>query len=190
MSEIPAHLGGFIAGGDEATQFPELWEWLYRERSIRTVLDVGAGDGQAIDFFTKLGVDAAGIDGVDTGHPKIVVHDFTDGPRISRSGLLPPGDFDLVWCCEFVEHVEERYLPNFLPSLAQGRIVLMTHAFPGQPGHHHVNCRPPDYWTGVLASIGYELDGDLTDESRYRARINPSPWNHYSRSGLAFRRNR
>ena len=34
----------------------------------------------------------------------------------------------------------------------------MTHALPGQPGHHHVNCQPIEYWVAVMQAFGFETD--------------------------------
>ena len=174
-----------MPGGDEATQFPDLWDWLVDVYGARSVLDVGCGDGQAVDHFVGKGCFTIGIDGVPQKHERIICHDYTTGPYTAATFR---DFFDLVWCCEFVEHVEERYVENFLPSLRLGDLLLMTHAFPGQGGYHHVNCRTPDYWVGALAAVGYRLDPDLTAVTRALAARNPSLWNHYVRSGLAFRR--
>jgi SAM-dependent methyltransferase len=174
------HLGGYVKGGDEATSYPDLWRWLVEALEISSVLDVGCGEGQALQFFRNLGCTVQGIDGIPQPDPDIVQHDFTVGPRhLDRH-------FDLVWSCEFVEHVEERYMPNFLAAFKAGALVLMTHADPGQNGYHHVNCRPADYWIGAMAAAGLQLDVDLTAQTRALARFNTSPWNHYARSGLAF----
>lgn len=181
---MPAHLGGDVAGGDEATWYPELWDWFVKSLGLRSVLDVGCGDGTAIDYFRReLDVHALGIDGVERSSPHIARWDFTNGPY---PGPIEP--FDLVWSCEFVEHVSERYLPNVLASFVRGKVVAMTHAFPGQLGHHHVNCQQPDYWVGAMAASGYELATGLTDRARELANANRSPWNHFVRSGLIFRK--
>lgn len=177
------HLGGYVVGGDEATTFPHLWTWLVRDLGVSSVLDVGCGDGVALSYFRALGAHALGIDGVPQDDPHIACHDFTVGPYAGEID-----DFDLVWSCEFVEHVEERYAPNFLEAFRRGRLVLMTHADVGQGGYHHVNCRPAAYWIGAMAAIGYALDEETTGNARRVAGLNPSPWNHFARSGLAFRR--
>lgn len=177
------HLGGYKEGGDPATFYPDLWRWLVQELGVRSVIDVGCGEGHALDFFQSLGLRAVGIEGVPQARPHIAQHDFSLGPLPS-----PLGPFGLCWSCEFVEHVEERFVPNFLPCFAAAELVLMTHADPGQPGYHHVNCQPEAYWRGALAAIGYELDAALTSEARQWAALNDSPWNHFRRSGLAFRR--
>ena len=107
-----------------------------------------------------------------------VLHDFTRGP------FAPETDFDLVWCCEFVEHVEERYLPHFLATFARGtRFVMMTHARPGQPGHHHVNCREAGYWVEHLASVGFRFDAARTEHTRSLAGRG-----HFASNGLFFHR--
>jgi SAM-dependent methyltransferase len=175
------HLGGYIQGGDEATWYPELWTWLVEEKGVKTVLDVGCGEGLTVDYFSNLGCEAIGIEGVEQDHPRIIQQDFTLGEAdLDRQG------YDLVWSCEFVEHVEEKYMHNFLDAFKRGKIVLMTHASPGQAGYNHVNCQDQSYWVGVMAGIGYKLDEELTTLTRGMAAFNQSPWNHYKRSGLAF----
>jgi len=186
------HLGGYIEGGDDATYFPELWRWLVEEQGVRSVLDVGCGEGHAVRFFESLDVDALGVDGVFQDDPHIFRHDYTEGrwrPSFVRQG--PEGPWrddrcDLIWCCEFVEHVEERFMANFLWTFQCAEMVLITHAGPGQDGYHHVNCQPAAYWIGAMAAIGYTLDRELTMRTRLIARANLSPWNHYVRSGLVF----
>lgn len=178
------HLGGYVRGGDPATLYPDLWAWLVNIRGVKTVLDVGCGDGAALRAFRDLGCSVIGIDGVAQDDEDIIQHDFATGPLLEDVG----DDYDLVWSCEVVEHVEERYLPNLLDSLTRGRLLLMTHAMPGQPGWHHVNCRTSDYWVGVMVTVGFHLDQELTRDTRALAAANLDPNNHYVRSGLAFRR--
>jgi len=184
------HLGGYIQGGDPATYFPDLWSWLVEEYGVCSMVDVGCGEGYACGYFSSLGCEAIGIDGVDQtetwGHEaSFIVHDYTKG-RLGLSKL--EFEVDLCWSCEFVEHVEERFVPNFLETLQCARFVLMTHAEPGQQGYHHVNCQTADYWRGVMSAIGYRWDRQLTAITRELAAENESPYNHFTRAGLAFRR--
>lgn len=175
------HLGGYTPGGDPATYYPDLWRWLVETQGVGRVLDIGCGDGVAIDFFRSLGADVTGVEGTPQDHTCIVQWDVTAEHRWGPTGC------DLVWCCEFVEHVEERYLPNWLDYLCATPLVLMTHAEPGQAGYHHVNCQPADYWIGVMAAKGFHLDREMTQTTRALASVNTNPYNHYRRSGLAFR---
>ena len=171
------HLGGYVAGGDPDCVYPDLWGWLVNECDVKTVLDVGCGDGATIDAFAALGAVAVGIDGVRQDHPYIACHDFATGPA---PGAL---DVDLVWSCEFVEHVEERYVDHFLTAFRRGRLLLMTHALPGQPGWHHVNCQNSAYWIENVEAAGFVHDAELTKQTRLLA-----GHGYYQRTGLAFRR--
>jgi hypothetical protein len=38
----------------------------------------------------------------------------------------------------------------------------LTHAEPGDVGHHHVNCRPTDYWVRKMNEFGFEFDAAET----------------------------
>lgn len=176
-------LGGYLEGGDEATIYPELWTWLRTEWGISSVLDIGCGEGHALKHFRNLECRVMGIDGIPQDDRDIFEHDYTKGPF--------PGDvgeYWLGWCCEFVEHVEEKSMPNFLDTFKHCRIVMMTHATPGQAGHHHVNNQTPSYWRGALAATGFLFDRHLTMAAREQAARNPHPSNHFVRSGMAFRR--
>lgn len=174
------HLGGYVEGGDDATWYPELWQWFVKELGVDSVIDVGCGEGHSSRYFEKLGCEVNAIDGVESTNEKVFIWDYTEGP------LKPQTYYDLVWCCEFVEHIEEQYIPNFLETFKRARIVTMTHAIPGQAGYHHVNCREREYWLGVMAAIGYQLDLGVTNIARDKARANRNPWNHFVRSGLVF----
>lgn len=179
------HLGGFFRNGDPDTTYPNLWEWLVKTLGVQFVLDVGCGDGHALDHFWHIdGVASAiGIDGMPQEHASVREFDFT-------TGHYPwPWDFadiDLVWSCEFVEHVEAQYLDNFLPALAAGRWLAMTHAVPGQTGHHHVNCQPEEFWVDQLARYGMVLDPYLTAQARAVASTDAVETNYFARTGLVF----
>ncbi len=173
-------LGGYLAGGDPATVYPDLWDWFFDEHGIRSVLDVGCGEGWALKHFRERGCEVLGYDGIMQPDLDILEWDFTEG--------APPlvGTCDLVWCCEFVEHVEERYVPNFLSLFKLAGCVAMTHGTPGQPGHHHVNNQPASYWKGALAASGFLYDHYLTMAAREQAALNQHPSNHFVRSGMVF----
>lgn len=177
------HLGGYLVGGDPDTLYPEMWDWLVDTWEVKSVIDVGCGDGQALAHFASRGCTVLGVEGTQQSNPLIVQHDYSTGP------FAEVGEpWDLAWSAEFVEHVEERYVPNFMATFKMARFVMITHAEPGQPGWHHVNCQSADYWKGVFAGYGYEFDEGLTGMSRAAASANTRVFNHYRRSGLAFRR--
>ncbi len=177
------HLGGNIRGGDNATYYPELWQWLVEHFSVTRVLDVGCGDGINSGYFARLGCQIIGVDGLlpNALHPEspypVIVHDFSHG-------WLQLAKIDLVWCCELLEHVHIQHLDNLIQTLLNGRIIALTHAEPGQGGHHHVNEQPAQYWIDLLADYGCEL---LEDETAFSRTLAHS-W--YATSGMLFNNTR
>ena len=176
------HLGGYVEGGDPDTWYPTLWAWFVDELHVNSVLDVGCGDGAALRWWGSEVAVAEGVDGVDQGGYPIFVCDYTTGTF--ESGR----QYDLVWSCEFVEHVEERFVDNFLRTFKAGKYVAMTHAVPGQPGWHHVNCQPSDYWVEKLDGIGYELLDGTTAIARAVAAKDDAANNYFKQTGLVFGR--
>jgi SAM-dependent methyltransferase len=147
------HLGGNVARGDPSGCETRIWEWLKRRFALKTVLDVGCGVGNFLKQFEDLGYKPLGLEGLWQNciayptHP-IIEWDITNGPlRIS--------DIDLVWCVEVVEHIVEDYVDSVLDILCLGKVVAMTHGLPGQPGYHHVNLQPPEYWIEKMRARGY-----------------------------------
>ena len=77
-------LGGNMRHGDIHTACPALWRYLVERFAVKSVLDVGCGEGHAVSFFQRLGVMAHGIDGLRTNVARSVVpialHDLLTGP--------------------------------------------------------------------------------------------------------------
>jgi SAM-dependent methyltransferase len=129
---------------------------------VTSVLDLGSGCGNASLYFYKRGLQVLAVDGfpdnvLQSLYPAIE-HDIT------KSAVLT--NVDLVHCQEVVEHISEAYLDNLLASLLTGKIVLMTHALPGQLGHHHVNLQVPEYWISHIEARG----GAFLEEDSNRIR--------------------
>lgn len=150
-------LGGFVAGGDPRTFEANLWDALITDYQVKSVLDVGCGEGYSSKYFQDRGLKVLAIDGSKEALKKavfkgIVIHDYTEGI------YSPHLEYDLAWCCEFVEHVEEQYMDNYFATLKKAKIVAMTHALPGQGGYHHVNEKPAEYWIGKFKERGFDFD--------------------------------
>lgn len=192
MTEIveAGHLGGYVRHGDPNTLYPALFKWFRDDLGVRSVIDVGCGDGAALDVFAGLfGVkNVLGVEGVPQDHPRIICHDYTTGPYVPDAGgsvfRVVRRQFDLCWSAEFVEHVCEGYVDNFLATFASARMVAMTHAIPGQAGYHHMNCQPDLYWIQKLDSIGYYLDLELM----WKGRKLVPPESYFAKTGMIFRR--
>lgn len=164
--QLPPHLGGHFGNTnmDEVTL-----RYLIARFSARSMLDVGCGPGGMVRAGLDCGLSVMGIDGDCTAaavYPQyFYCHDFTTGPCFLAFNRLiweASVRFDLIWCTEFVEHVEAQYQDNYLATFDAGRVLFLTAAPPGFPGWHHVNCQPPEYWIEVLGRRGWVLDEEAT----------------------------
>jgi len=181
-------LGGFPPG--RGTWEPTVWRWAVTTFGAQSFLDIGCGPGHAVQFCHDLGLRAAGLDGSPKAFAmspcptRLEMHDFSRGEWPPNTPGIPSPAFDLVWSAEFVEHIEEKYLSNFLPAFATAqKAILLLHGIPGQKGHHHVNCQPPEYWIGHLGRMGYRWDESATLAARPLSRFANRGW---GAKGLVF----
>lgn len=158
-------------------------EWAINKFGINTFLDIGCGPGGMVELAKSYGLYSVGIDG-DYSIPRstnnnFVIHDYTEGPAPIDK------EFDLAWSVEFLEHVDEKYVPNFMYSFQLAKLVIVTYAPPGWPGHHHVNLQEESYWIDIFQSYGFNFDKNLTSELR-----ESSTMNYPEKPKKAFVRNR
>lgn len=150
---LPQHLGGH----ENETHIDKgAIQYLVDALEIKSVVDIGCGPGGMVETMKRMGLEVVGLDGdytvsrPDYIKENVVIHDFATGPYdLGRT-------YDLAWTVEFVEHVDEIYMQNFIDVFKQCKYVIMTHALPGQPGHHHVNCQHAGYWLNVMEKNGFE----------------------------------
>lgn len=185
-----SHLGGYRVGGDPATEVTPLWRFLYEEGNCRTALDVGCGEGWHILKMQEIGYDVVGIEGLKKAIMRspvkehIILHDLTTKPW-----LFPGRRFDLVWCSEVVEHIEERFVGNIVLTLCGNckRYLAMTYSdTPG--GYHHVNCKPQDYWITLIEAGGLRYNEEFSIKLRELVARTCAGFRHFSKRGLIFER--
>jgi SAM-dependent methyltransferase len=151
-----SHLGGH--GGFTNTDKP-VFDEIVEMYDIKSVLDIGCGPAGMKEIAEAKNVKWYGID----GDPKIIetsnnslLHDFTLGaPKLDSV-------FDLAWSVEFLEHVYEEYMDNYMQAFSTANFICCTAAPPGKSGHHHVNCKDLDYWTNCFEQYGYKYDDHYT----------------------------
>jgi SAM-dependent methyltransferase len=180
--ETKSHLGGYWnvknVWGDPGTWSPEIWNTIIKKYNIESVADIGCGLGYATRYFSQKGLYAVGVEGginainnsVFEGN--IINNDYTKSSAFNRE----TEEYDLIWCCEFVEHVEEQFADNFLNDFSVGQYVAMTFADVGQEGYHHVNCQHEEYWIKKLEEIGFKLNRQFSAELRdiaIKTRVDP-----------------
>ena len=184
--ELEAHLGGHQGKThtDEGTL-----RWAINKLGIQSMLDVGCGPGGMVELANNLGVHAHGLDGDYTlkryDDTKFTIHDFTNGPApISNN-------FDLAWSVEFVEHVYEKYIPNYVKAMQKCKYLIMTYAPVGHGGHHHVNENTQEYWIDTMSGYGFKYLEDATNEMRRHSTMGTKKKHRFlQRTGLLFKNER
>lgn len=133
--------------------------FIIKEFNIKSFLDIGCGPMGMVVLAKKLGLDSLGLD----GDPKLrfkenfLKHDFTNGPApLQRK-------FDLAWSVEFLEHVEEQFIKNYMEAFKLCKFCFITHALPNKAGYHHVNCKDEKYWINIFESYGFSFDNEVTE---------------------------
>jgi SAM-dependent methyltransferase len=125
--------------------------------SVRSVADIGCGDGSWLAVFRELGVEEIfGIDGeyVDPSLLQIPrdcfkVFDLTKAFDLGRV-------FDLAVSLEVAEHLPADSAPVFVESLTRlAPTVLFSAAIPFQGGTHHINEQWPDKWVDLFREHDY-----------------------------------
>jgi len=133
-------------------------------KKVESFIDIGCATAGMVQFAMDKGLNAVGVDG-DYQVPKeekapVIIHDFITGP------LNLDWYFDIGWSVEFVEHVEEEYLDNWMCIFERCRMVAITYAPPGWPGHHHVNCQEESYWVEEFGKRLLTYDEKTTKRMR------------------------
>jgi hypothetical protein len=161
VTSLPPHLGGHAL---ETHIDAGALRFLTEKYKLKSFLDVGCGPGGMVDLAAEHGLWAFGIDGDFTlrwDFPgRFLTHDFTTGPAKIE------GIWDLGWSCEFLEHVEEKFMNNYMESFSRCKRIVVTYAPPGQGGHHHVNERDSSYWITHFAAKGFLFDANATKDLR------------------------
>jgi len=161
------HLGGaYLESNDSNTFMPDVWEYLIEKYDIRSVVDVGTGGGWNGRWFHDRRIRTLGIEGWQEAivrnqlpSENLIQHDYTEG-------ALTIPQTDLAWCSEFVEHVEEKHIPNFVTTFKCCKYLCLTHGEPGQDGFNHVNCQPSSYWFKKMSEYGLIVDLEETGRLR------------------------
>lgn len=164
MKELPQHLGGHKG----RTHLDKgVLEFMINEYNIKTMLDIGCGPGGMVQLAREIGVEAYGIDGdftINRPGDYFYIHDYS----VDKSNVDLEVDF--AWSCEFVEHVDEKYISNYMPDFQKSKYVVMT--FSEKSGHHHVNIKSASYWIDVFKSYGFEYDDATTAKVRSASTMN------------------
>lgn len=183
-----SHLGGYLKEGDPNTYLPDVWGYIALKYNIQSVLDIGCGTAHALKWFRDyrkalvLGIegDINAIKDAVIPQDRLRQHDYTTGP------LQLKNIYDLGISLEFLEHVDAKYIENFMITFKNCKYILVSHATPGQDGYHHVNCQEKQYWIDQFAKHNIKELSDETTKFVTTNNILKYPW---CRGNLIFLKN-
>lgn len=154
-------LPGKLGGHANTTHTDEgALRFMMQEFGIKSMLDIGCGPGGQIKLAQELGIEVQGVDGdtdvlsVSDVPEKITIHDFRRGPWIRDS-------VDLIWSVEFLEHVPEEFVDNYMKTFALGSYIVCT-ASQNSNVPYHYNCKPLEYWIEKFAAYGFKFEKETT----------------------------
>jgi hypothetical protein len=130
-------------------------EYMYINHNVRTMIDVGCGPGGQVTQARNVGMEAIGFDGDPSVEPNVLI-DFT------QDSYSTDEEWDLAWCVEFLEHVDEQYVPNYMKILSRCKYVICTAST--WPGPLHVNCKDRDYWITKFEEYGFTFSQKILDD--------------------------
>lgn len=139
---------------------------LQTKKKIKTVLDVGCGNGSFLLKCMELGLRVRGYDGKHAIKSLLIPQNrFT--VKNLQDKFEVKDKYDLVVTLEVAEHLHEIYKDNFIDSICgAGDMILFSAAQVGQSGVHHVNCQPLEYWINEFNKRGLVFDESFTKHIR------------------------
>ena len=174
------HPGGSIEGGDTWLIEPDVWDYCIETLGVKTLVDIGSGEGHTSKYFADKGCHVIAIDNdhqaIQNAVYPVVWHDFKRAP-------FSGGNVDMIYMSEFVEHLPEQFLPNLGETLFRTNTVLMTYAPPGNEGIGHINLQDENYWVEWFEVRGFHKDEIGTQEIR-----NLAKYVHFQNRAILFRR--
>lgn len=122
-----------------------------------TAIDVGCAIGDVVKAFNEVGIAGFGLEGSPEAEPFLVCPRSRIVFRDLRKLIKENIGFDFVLSLEVAEHIEPEYAEIYVENLCRlGNQILISAAPPGQKGHYHVNCQPPEYWVEIFKKKGYQ----------------------------------
>jgi len=145
--------------------FERVLEFLPKAARVPRVLDVGCGQGRALELFEEQGFIATGI---STNNEDVAVckkRGF-DVRKMDQNGiaLVFTGGFDLIWARHVLEHSVAPYwtLTEFNRVCRPGGILYVEVPAPDTACHHetnknHYSCLTWSTWSSLIPRAGWTI---------------------------------
>jgi len=132
---------------------------------FNSVIDVGCAIGDIVQGFRDRGKESFGLEGSPHAEPFLVCDPRVVFFKDLREDLEINMRFDLCTCLEVAEHIEKKYIPNFVANLVSlSDQLLLSIAGPGQGGLHHYTLEDILWWDRYFNSYGYIRDDSVAEK--------------------------
>jgi len=130
------------------------------DTGVRSVIDIGCGQGAWLSVAKQFGMTVHGIDGYADPHLLLDEGEFT--LKDISDGEVDCVGFGLAMCLEVAEHLPAAAADRLVAGLCQADYVLFSPAHPGQGGVNHINEQWASfYWAPKFAQHGYFGSSDI-----------------------------
>lgn len=135
---------------------------------VRTIVDVGCGNGDIAAEFKNRGILAFGIEGTENALAGLRIPTCCFDVLDLRKPITHKRYSDLAICFEVAEHIENEYTDIFINNLCSlAPRVLFSAANLGQGGKYHVNCHSKEYWWYKFNARNYHFKQCIVDQIKH-----------------------
>lgn len=146
------HLGGHV---NKTNLEKGTIDYLINKYEIKSFLDIGCGTGGMVEYVNNKKLLSQGVEGDEDAINQSNVSNLIQKIDFSMEKYNVVQNYDLGYSVEFLEHVDEKFIDNYIDTFKSCKYVLITAAPHGWPGHHHVNCKPHEYWLSIFNKHGF-----------------------------------
>ncbi|MFH1996552.1 MAG: methyltransferase domain-containing protein [Candidatus Omnitrophota bacterium] len=141
----------------------EFCDLVLRTFHPESVIDFGCGSGDILRPFEAREISVLGIDGssFNKRNRKIKEDNFLQFDL--RNDYIDGKQYDLCFCFEVAEHIEEKYSEVLIRSLTRASPTILFTASPSEAGVDHVNVHQPEWWIDTFDQNGFTYDARLTE---------------------------
>jgi hypothetical protein len=140
-------------------------------RRVKTIIDIGCGDGSYVKEFRRKGFTCDGFDGCPLTEkiPYCGIKDLS-----KELVFITAFKYDLAICLEVGEHIPQKYEQFFIDNICiTSDNIILSWAIEGQGGLGHVNCRNNDYIIAEMKKRNFDYDAIATNFLRKNSTL---PW--------------
>ena len=124
----------------------------------KSIVDFGCGTADILSPFEKKGITVLGIDGSKYNKKCSKIQQSNFLVFDLRNKYKPKRSYDLCFCFEVAEHIEEKYSDVLISSLIQSSPVILFSASLAMDGVDHVNLHPYEWWKQRFRKYDFYFD--------------------------------